>query len=48
MVRVEMEWRGSIIPDYEVSECGDLRLLKNKFNQLAGKILKGWISRIQN
>ena len=40
-----MEWRGSIIPDYEVSECGDLRLRKNKSNMLAGKILKGWIDK---
>ena len=40
-----MEWRGSIIPDYEVSECGDLRLLKNKSNLLAGKILKGRIGK---
>jgi len=38
-----MEWRDSIIPDYEVSEYGDLRLLKNKSNLLAGKILKGRI-----
>jgi hypothetical protein len=45
MVALEMEWRGSIIPDYEVSEYGDLRLLKNKSNLLAGKILKGWIKK---
>ena len=45
MVGVEMEWRGSILPDYEVSECGDLRLRKNKSNMLAGKILKGWIDK---
>ena len=45
MVAVEMEWRGSTIPDYEVSECGDLRLRKNKSNMLAGKILKGWIDK---
>ena len=40
-----MEWRGSIIPDYEVSACGALRLLKNKSNLLAGKILKGRIGK---
>ena len=40
-----MEWRPSIIPDYEVSECGDLRLLKNRSNLLAGKILKGRIGK---
>ena len=45
MVALEMEWRGSIIPDYEVSEYGDLRLLKNKSNLLAGKILKGRIGK---
>jgi len=43
MATVAMEWRDSIIPDYEVSEYGDLRLLKNKSNLLAGKILKGRI-----
>tara|TARA_R110002167_G_scaffold59270_7_gene167851 strand:- start:1863 stop:2375 length:513 start_codon:yes stop_codon:yes gene_type:complete len=36
-----MEWRKSTIPDYEVSETGDMRLLVDKSNLVAGTILKG-------
>lgn len=41
----QMEWRYSNVPDYEVSEQGDLRLLKNKGNYVAGNILKGSCDR---
>jgi len=36
-----MEWRKTFLPFYEVSEYGDLRLLTNRSNRLAGTILKG-------
>jgi hypothetical protein len=39
------EWRPASIPFYEVSEHGDLRLLVNRSNRLAGTILKGTIKK---
>jgi guanyl-specific ribonuclease Sa len=36
-----MEWRKTFLPFYEVSEYGDLRLLTNRSNRLAGTILTG-------
>ena len=35
------EWRPASIPFYEVSEHGDLRLLVNRSNRVAGTVLKG-------
>ena len=39
------EWRPASVPFYEVSEYGEFRLLINRSNILAGKILKGSIKR---
>tara|TARA_R110000765_G_scaffold210099_1_gene315276 strand:+ start:1126 stop:1617 length:492 start_codon:yes stop_codon:yes gene_type:complete len=36
-----IEWRPASFPFYEVSERGDLRLLVNRSNRIAGTILKG-------
>ena len=36
-----MEWKPASVPFYEVSECGDLRLLKKRSTLVAGTILKG-------
>ena len=36
-----MEWRKTVLPIYEISEYGDLRLLTNRSNLVAGTILKG-------
>jgi hypothetical protein len=41
----EMEWRPSSVPFYEVSEYGDFRLLVNRSNILAGKVLKGSVKK---
>ena len=40
-----MEWRKSTVPDYMVSEAGDMKLLVNKNNKVAGTILKGHIKK---
>ena len=40
-----MEWKPASVPFYEVSECGDLRLLQNRSTLLAGTILKGTLKR---
>ena len=39
------EWRPASFPFYEVSECGDLRLLQNRSNRVAGTILKGTVKK---
>ena len=36
-----LEWRLSFVKDYEVSNEGHMRLLRNKNNLVKGKILKG-------
>ena len=40
-----LEWRQSFIADYEVSNEGHVRLLRNKNNLVKGKILKGHTDR---
>jgi len=40
-----MEWKPASVPLYEVSEYGDFRLLVNRSNLLAGKILKGRVTK---
>ncbi len=40
-----MEWRKSTVPNYEVSESGDMKLLVNKNNIVAGTILKGHVKK---
>jgi len=40
-----MEWRQSLHPYYEVSECGDMRLLVSRSNRVAGTVLRGRINR---
>ena len=40
-----MEWRKSTVPNYEVSEMGDMRLLVNKNNKVAGTIIKGHVKK---
>ncbi len=37
-----VEWRQSFIADYEVSNEGQVRLLRNKNNLVAGRLLKGY------
>jgi hypothetical protein len=39
------EWRPASFPFYEVSEHGDLRLLVDRSNRLAGTILKGSVKK---
>ena len=43
--RKPMEWRQASVPFYQVSEKGDLRLLVNRSNLVAGKILKGRVKK---
>ena len=40
-----MEWRPASVPFYEVSEQGDLRLLVNRSNRVAGTALKGSVKQ---
>ncbi len=40
-----VEWRPSSSPYYEVSENGDMRLLVDRSNRLAGSILKGSVKK---
>jgi|TARA_R110000824_G_scaffold38780_8_gene118158 hypothetical protein len=40
-----VEWRPASVPFYEVSEYGDFRLLVNRSNILAGKVLKGAVKK---
>ena len=40
-----MEWRPASFPFYEVSEHGDLRLLVNRSNRVAGTVLKGSVRK---
>ena len=37
-----LEWRQSFIADYEVSNDGQVRLLRNKNNLVKGRLLKGY------
>ena len=39
------EWRPASVPFYEVSEYGDMRLLVDRSNKVAGTILKGSIKQ---
>ena len=39
-----LEWRQSFIADYEVSNQGHVRLLRNKNNLVKGRLLKGNVS----
>ena len=46
MLKSEMvEWRPASFPFYEVSEHGDMRLLVNRSNRIAGTILKGSLKK---
>lgn len=40
-----VEWRQSFIKDYEVSNDGQVRLLRNKHNLVKGRLLKGYLNK---
>ena len=40
-----VEWRQSFIKDYEVSNDGQVRLLRNKHNLVKGRLLKGHLAK---